>query len=97
MIIKSGSGINYLLDYKNGKIKQGLQIGCFLDEHLRFKPKQLNIILGHDNVGKSYWITWYFLTLSLTNNLKFILWSGENQHGQILRDMIQMYSGRPFK
>jgi len=35
--------------------------------------------------------------LSLTNNLKFILWSGENQHGQILRDMVQMYSGRPFK
>ena len=97
MLIKSGSGINYLLDYKNGKIKQGLEIGCPLDNHLRFKPKQLNIILGHDNVGKSYWITWYFLTLSLTNNLKFILWSGENQHGQILRDMVQMYSGRPFK
>jgi len=97
MLIKSGSGINYLLDYKNGKIKQGLQIGCPLDNYLRFKPKQLNVILGHDNVGKSYWITWYFLTLSLTNNLKFILWSGENQHGQILRDMVQMYSGRPFK
>lgn len=97
MLIKSGTGINYLLDYKNGKIKQGLKINCPLDDYLRFKPKQLNIILGHDNVGKSYWINWYFLTLSLTNNLKFILWSGENQHGQILRDLVQMYAGRPFK
>lgn len=97
MLIKSGSGINYLLDYKNGKIKQGLKINCPLDDYLRFKPKQLNIILGHDNVGKSYWINWYFLTLSLTNNLKFIIWSGENQHGQVLRDMVQMYAGRPFK
>jgi len=97
MIQQKGSSINYLLDYRNGKIKQGLGLDCPLDENLRFKPKQLNIILGHDNVGKTYWITWYFLALAIKQNLKFIIWSGENQSGQLMRDMIQMYSGKPFK
>lgn len=96
MLSKHGDTLQYLLDVKDGKIKQGLGVDCFLDEHLRFKPKQVNIILGHDNVGKTYWINWYFLTLALKHNLTFCIWSGENQKGQILRDMIQMYRGRPF-
>ena len=96
-LLNKGSLQQYLLDYKHGKIKQGLGLDCFLDEHLRYKPKQLNIILGHDNVGKTYWINWYFLSLALKHEITFILWSGENQYGQILRDMIQIYSGVPYK
>jgi hypothetical protein len=91
-----GDVTKYLLDYKHGKIKKGLGIDCTLDDYLRFKPKQLNIILGHDNVGKTYFINWYFLTLAVKHNLKFCIWSGENQKGQILRDMIQMYVGEKF-
>lgn len=97
MLINQGSALKYLLDYKDGKIKQGLGLDCMMDEYLRFKPKQLNIILGHDNVGKTYWINWYFLALALKHDLKFVIWSGENQHGQVLRDMVQMYAGKPFK
>lgn len=97
MLKNKGDSIQYLLDYKDGNIKQGLGIGCYLDEYLRFKPRQVNIILGHDNVGKTYWINWYFLNLALQHGLTFCLWSGENQKGQILRDMVQMYSGKPFK
>jgi hypothetical protein len=96
MLSKQGDALQYLLDVRDGKIKQGLGLDCFLDEHLRFKPKQLNIILGHDNVGKTYWINWYFLSLALKHNLTFCIWSGENQKGQILRDMIQMYRGKHF-
>jgi hypothetical protein len=92
-----GQHLKYLLDYRNGKIKQGLGLDCYMDEYLRFKPKQLNIILGHDNVGKTYWINWYFLSLALKHGVTFCLWSGENQYGQILRDMIQIYTGKNFK
>lgn len=97
MLNKKGTTQNYLIDYKQGKIKAGLGIDCKLDEHLRFKRKQLNIILGHDNVGKTYWINWYFLTLALKHEIKFCVWSGENQYGQIVRDMVQIYSGKQFK
>ena len=96
-MLSKGIHAKYLLDYKHGKIKQGLGIDCHLDKHIRFKPKQLNIILGHDNVGKSYFVFWYFLVLALKHDLKFCLWAGENQYGQVMRDLIQMYSGIPFK
>jgi len=96
-MLSKGIHNKYLLDYKNGKIKQGLKIDCKLDEFLVYKQKQVNIILGHDNVGKSYFIFWYFLTLALKHDLKFCIWAGENQYGQILRDMIQMYTGVNFK
>ena len=85
-----GQHLKYLLDYRNGKIKQGLGLDCYMDNYLRFKPKQLNIILGHDNVGKTYWINWYFLALALKHGTTFCIWSGENQYGQVLRDMIQI-------
>ena len=96
-MLNKGIHTKYLLDYKHGRIQQGLGIDCHLDKHLKFKPKQLNIILGHDNVGKSYFVFWYFLTLALKHDLKFCLWAGENQYGQIMRDLIQMYTGVPFK
>jgi hypothetical protein len=96
MILKNGHSTQYLLDYKDGKISQGLGIGCVLDDYLRFKTKQLNIVLGHDNVGKSYFMLWYFLALAVNHNLKFVLWMGENSSGQVMRDLIQMYSGRKF-
>lgn len=97
MIHKKGSHIDYLYKYKEGKIKEGLGIGCELDDFLRFKPKQLNLILGHDNVGKTFFCTFYFLSLALHHDLRFCIWSGENQHGQIIRDMIQMLSGDNVK
>jgi len=96
MIEKKGIHLEYLYNVKDGKIKQGLGIGCRLDEYLRFKPRQLCIILGHDNVGKTYFTTWYFLNLAVQHNIKWCIWSGENQSGTIIRDMIQMLSGQPF-
>jgi hypothetical protein len=99
-MLSKGIHTKYLLDYKHGRIQriqQGLGIDCHLDKHLKFKPQQLNIILGHDNVGKSYFVFWYFLVLALKHELKFCLWAGENQYGQIMRDLIQMYADRPFK
>jgi hypothetical protein len=94
MIETRGKNIEYLLDVKSGKIKQGLAIGCELDHYLRYKPANLNLILGHDNVGKTYWVNWYFLTLAIQHKIKFCIWSGENHSGQILRDLITIYSGR---
>jgi hypothetical protein len=92
-----GDSIQYLLDFKHGRIAQGVGIDTMLDDYLVYKKGQLNIIVGHDNVGKSYFINWYFLVLALKYNLRFCIYSGENSKGQILRDMIQMYSGKKFK
>lgn len=97
MVLSNGSARKYLHDYRDGKIAQGLSIGCKLDDHLRFKVGQYNGVLGGDNVGKTYFMTWYMLSLTTNHKLKWGIWMDENSKGQVLRDLIQMYSGSPFK
>ena len=40
MLKNKGDAMQYLLDYRDGKIKQGLGIGCFIDEHLKFNQSK---------------------------------------------------------
>jgi hypothetical protein len=96
-ILKTGSDNNYLLDYKHGRIKKGLGISCDLDKHLRFKRGQYVGILGGNNVGKTYFMAWYFLCLSVKHNLKWGLWMDENKKGRVMRDLIQWYTGQRLK
>jgi hypothetical protein len=97
MIVKPLSDLKYLKDFHSGKIKKGLGIGCELDDYIRFKKGQFIMINGLPNVGKTRFILWYFLALSMKHNLKWCIWSGENNSGQLKRDLIQMYKGIDFK
>jgi len=88
----------YLEDYHAGKIKLGLGIGCVdLDNHLRYKQGQMNIINGLDNVGKTAWIMWYFLCLAELHGITFTIWSGENKAGMLTRQMIEWLTGKKLK
>tara|TARA_R110000822_G_C15248574_1_gene487088 strand:- start:215 stop:1168 length:954 start_codon:yes stop_codon:yes gene_type:complete len=97
MILPVGHSTQYLNDYKDGKIPMGLGLNCDMDQHLVWKDSQLNIVLGHDNVGKTYWIEWYFLALATNHDKTFTLFMDENNAGKVFRDLIQMYVGKPFK
>lgn len=97
-ILKSGHGINTLYDYYEGRIKKGLDIGVNeVDKHIRFKTGQFVMINGLDNVGKTLFVIWYFLCLSMKHELKWCIWSGENETWQIKRDIISMIEGTKFK
>ena len=96
-ILKKGSDNKYLLDYKHDRIKKGLGIDCRLDDHLVFKRGQYVGVLGGNNVGKTYFMAWYFLCLTVKHGLRWALWMDENKKGRALRDLIQWYSGRPLK
>lgn len=88
----------YLLDYKNGKIKMGKEIGIpSFDSVLRYKQGQFVIINGLDNVGKSVWILWYFLCLSNRHGLTWCVWCGENGAGQLTRQLIEFQTGKKLK
>jgi hypothetical protein len=97
MILSKGSDNEYLLDYKHDRLVKGLGIGCELDKHLRFKRGQYNGVLGGNNVGKTYFMTWYFLCLSIKHGLKWGLWMDENKKGRVLRDLVQFYTARKLK
>ena len=96
-ILKKRYGEENLYDYYDGKIKKGLDIGLEdFDKYLRFKPGQFIMINGLDNVGKTLFIIWYFLCLSMKHGLKWCIWSGENEAWQIKRDLMAMYEGVKF-
>lgn len=96
MILENGHSTQYLNDYLEGKVPSGLSLGCDLDNHFVHKHGQFNIILGHDNVGKTYFMEWYFLALVTNHDLKICLFMDENYQGKVMRDLIQMYAGKKF-
>lgn len=98
MILNPTHSTQYLTDYMDGKIAMGLDVGVKkLDNHLRYKAGQLNMINGLDNVGKTAWVLWYFLRLSMRHNLSWCVWSGENKSGMLVRQLIEMYTGQKIK
>lgn len=97
MILPKGSDNNYLLDYRHNRIIKGLGINCDLDNYIKFKQGQYVGVLGGNNVGKTYFMSWYFMCLSLIHGLKWTLWMDENKKGRVLRDLIQFYTGKRFE
>jgi len=95
MILERGFADKYLDDVINGRIKLGLGLGLpKFDDHYRFKQGEFTIINGLDNVGKTDWLLWYFCALSVTQGLKFCVWSGENKAGQLVKRLIQWKIGK---
>ena len=93
MLINKEEQLKYLFAFKEGKIKKGLEIGNELDKWFVHKPKgSFTVVVGMDNVGKTNFMLWYFLCLSVKHNVKWCIWSGENSAGQLTRDLIQMYA-----
>ena len=101
MIVKQGDITKYLRDYKEGRIALGDGIGCDLDEAMRYKQGSFNLILGRNGVGKTYFKTWHQLALSMKfreeKTMKWCIWTGENKAGQVVRNLIQWYTGTHFK
>ena len=66
MLINFDDQINKLQDIRTGKVKEGLKLGFpSLDEHMRFKFGNFNIVLGHANSGKTipllYFLCYFIL------------------------------------
>jgi hypothetical protein len=94
MIVKDSEGKDYLNLLRTGKLEKGYEIGCELDNYLVFKRKQLVFANGLDNVGKTYFIAWYFLCLTQRHNLTWTIFSTENSIAKIKRDLIQFLAQR---
>tara|TARA_R100000655_G_scaffold101765_1_gene147191 strand:- start:130 stop:987 length:858 start_codon:yes stop_codon:yes gene_type:complete len=92
MIISKDEQLEYLYAFKDGKIKRGLEIGNELDNWYVHKRGTFTVVVGLDNVGKTNFLLWYFLCLSVKHKIKWCIWSGENSAGQLTRDLIQMYA-----
>lgn len=97
IIHKETAGLDYLKSIRNGSFKLGLGIDCDLDIHLRYKQNNLNVFAGHANVGKTLGILYYFTCLAIKHDLKFLVFSSENEVGGIKDDLISLYTGKQIK
>jgi hypothetical protein len=68
-----------------------------LDEYYRHKEGDLNIILGHANVGKTFWILWYLMQLSLIHKERHLIYSSENSIGNLKLNLIHFYHSRKIQ
>jgi hypothetical protein len=83
-----------LLAVKEGRIKEGFTFGHdAIDQYFRYKPKNFNIILGHANVGKTSLILYLMLIQSLKNDIKWLIYSSENEPYSIMKKLIEYYNG----
>ena len=97
MILDNNSGKKYLDSIRDGSFKLGLEIGCDLDNHLRYKQGTFNVMAGHANVGKTKFILYYYLCLAIKHSKKFLIFSAENSIGGIKRDLIQLHANKKLE
>jgi hypothetical protein len=93
-ILNETEGDQYLKAVRDGSLQQGLGIGCKLDEHLLFKYGTFNVILGQANVGKTDWIVWYQVCLTIKHKLSWLVFSSENSVGSLKRKILNYWTGK---
>ena len=67
-----------------------------IDLYFRFKPGNFNVILGHANVGKTTVILYLMLLYAKRHNLKWLIFSSENEPYSIVRKLIEFLDQNPI-
>lgn len=95
MLINLNEQIQKLKDVKAGRIKEGERLGVFkIDEHMRFKKGNLNVILGHANVGKTTVVLYLMLLYSIKNDTRWLIYSSENEAYTLIKKLIEFLEGK---
>tara|TARA_R100001443_G_scaffold67364_1_gene76162 strand:- start:3521 stop:4435 length:915 start_codon:yes stop_codon:yes gene_type:complete len=94
MIIQFNDEVNRLRQIRKGNLKEGLKLDIpEIDEHLRFKPNNFNVILGHANVGKTNLTLYLMLLYSKKHKIKWLVYSSENEAYTLIRKLIEFLEG----
>jgi len=97
MLINYKREIDILKSIRNGKFKEGLKLDIpELDEYIRFKQSNFNIVLGHANVGKTTSILYLMLCYSIKHDLKWLICSTENESYSLIRKLIEFLDETPI-
>ena len=97
MIAQTKTIQNKILDIKYGRVKEGLGIDIpEIDDYIRYKQGNFNLLIGHANVGKTTVICYLLTVYAIKHNLKFLIWSSENTPQSIVRKIIEFKMGKPI-
>jgi len=97
MIIDFNKELIKLNKVRTGQIQEGLKLGLpSLDEHLRFKYGNFNIMLGHANVGKTTTVLYLMLLFSIKHKIRWLVYSSENEAYALIRKLVEFMCGLPI-
>ena len=97
MLINYSDHINKLNDFRKGKVREALKLGHKeIDSSFRFVAGNMNFILGHNNVGKTHFTFYLMLLYSLKHNIKWLVFSSENDPVQLIKKLIEFIEGKPI-
>lgn len=80
-----------------GQIKEGAKIGVpEIDDFIRFKEGNFNVILGHANVGKTTVVLYLMLIYAKRLNKRWLVFSSENEPHSVYRKLIEFLELKPI-
>jgi len=97
MLINFDKHLKKLNDIRAGKVNEGLRLGVDrLDNHFRLVFGNLNFVLGHANTGKTHLVFYLMFLYSLKHNVRWLVFSSENEPYALIRKIIEFAEGKPI-
>ena len=97
MLINFEKHLKKLNNIRAGKINEGLRLGVDrLDNHFRLVYGNLNFCLGHANTGKTHLVFYLMFLYSLKHNVRWLVFSSENEPYALIRKIIEFAEGKPI-
>tara|TARA_R100000544_G_scaffold16037_1_gene7543 strand:+ start:542 stop:1450 length:909 start_codon:yes stop_codon:yes gene_type:complete len=97
MFVDFNKQIETIHKIRTGEIKTGLKLGVpELDTHFVLKPSDLNLFLGHANVGKTSLVLFMMLCYSVRHNSKWLIYSSENEPYELIRKLLEYLVEEPI-
>jgi len=97
MLINFDKHLKKLNDIRAGKVNEGLRLGVErLDNHFRLVYGNINFILGHANTGKTHLVFYLMFLYSLKHNVRWLVFSSENEPYALIRKLIEFAEGKPI-
>lgn len=97
MLIDYNKTWKQLEDIRTGKTKESLKIDVpEIDDYFRFKEGNLNVILGHSNVGKTTVALYFMLLYTKKLKVKWLVFSSENTANSIVRKLVEYLEQKPI-
>lgn len=97
MLVEFDDEIQKIRDIREKKISEGLKLDIpEIDEHIRLKKGNFNVILGHANVGKTTVVLYLMLLYSIKHNLRWLIFSSENDPYTLIKKIIEFLENKPI-
>jgi len=97
MLINYSEHIDKLNDFRKGKVQKAYALGNKeFDAAFRLVKGHLCFILGHNNVGKTHFTFYLMLLYAIKHNIKFLIFSSENEPYSLIRKLIEMREQKPI-